>query len=181
MNRSLLSSLREGGLIFYARHGEATVGMDLPSFHYQNCLAQRNLSEEGRRQAIYYGKILRALQIPIQSPVSTSPFCRTIETAQLAFGSGNVIVDPFLADLYRLSGDLSSRDRQRILDNLQAMLEKNPEGGGNKVIVAHSFPVGVGLGQIPDMGTVIVRPKGEGHGYEVISQLSLEDFSILCS
>ncbi|MFC4024225.1 histidine phosphatase family protein [Oceanobacillus longus] len=180
MNRSLFDALRRGGYIFYARHGEATVGRDLPNLNFQNCLTQRNLSEKGRRQATYYGEILRSLQIPIQFPVSASPFCRTIETAQLAFGSGNVQVDPFLVDIYRLSGDLISSERQGILNNLLFMLERIPEGG-NKVIVAHSFPEGVGLGQIPDMGTVIISPKGQGSGFEVVSKLSLSDFSSLGS
>ena len=181
MNKSLLNSLRKGGFIFYAKHGEATVGSDLPNLNFQDCLTQRNLSEMGRRQAIYYGEILRYLQIPIQYPVSASPFCRTIETAQLAFGSGNVQVNPFWFEVYRLSGNLPSSDRQRILNNLKSVLETIPVEGKNKVIVAHSFPEGVGLGQIPYMGTVIVKPKGEGNGYEVVSQLSLADWSTLDS
>ncbi|MDR7078757.1 hypothetical protein J2Y03_003810 [Neobacillus niacini] len=181
MNGSLLNSLRKGGFILYARHGEATVGRDLPYLNFQDCLTQGNLSEKGRWQAIYYGKILRYLQIPIQSPASASPFCRTIETAQLAFGSGHVQVNPFWFEIYRLNGNLPSSDRQRILNNFRSVLETIPVEGRNKVIVAHSFPEGVGLGQIPYMGTVIIKPKGEGNGYEVVRLLSLTDWSKLDS
>ncbi|MEH7390862.1 histidine phosphatase family protein [Bacillus sp. JJ1474] len=181
MNGSLLNSFRKGGYIFYARHGEATIGSDLPYLNFQDCLTQRNLSEKGRRQVIYYGEILRYLQIPIKYPVSASPFCRTIETAQLAFGSGNVQVNPFWFEIYRLGGNLPSSNRQRILNNFKTVLETVPEEGRNKVIVAHSFPEGVGLGLIPNMGTVIIKPKGEGNGYEVVGQLSLEDLSKLDS
>ncbi|TDL65054.1 histidine phosphatase family protein [Rhodococcus qingshengii] len=181
MNSSLLDSLREGGFIFYSRHGEATVGRDLPNLNFQNCLTQRNLSEKGRRQAIYYGDILRYLRILIKYPVASSPFCRTIETAQLAFGSGNVQVDPFWVDVYRLNGNLPSGDRQRILNGLQSVLESKPEEGRNNIIIAHSFPEGIGLGQIPYMGTVIVKPNGIGNGYEVFGQLSLSDLSKLGS
>ena len=177
LNGSLLNSLRKGGFIFYARHGEATVGEDLPNFNFQDCFAQRKLSEYGRRQAIYYGEIVRYLQIPIQSLVSASPFCRTIETAQLAFGSGNVQVNPFWFEIYRLSGSLPSSERKRILSNFDATMEVIPEEGKNKVIVAHGFPEGVGLGDIPYMGTVILKPKGEGNGYEVVHQLALADWS----
>ncbi|WP_368505243.1 histidine phosphatase family protein [Alkalihalophilus sp. As8PL] len=181
MNSCLLHCLRKGGFILYARHGEATVGRDLPYLNFQYCLTQRNLSEKGRRQAIYYGENLRYLQIPIKYPVSASPFCRTRETAHLAFGSCNVEVNPLWVEVYRLSGNLPSGDKIRILNNLHSLLERIPEEGRNQVIVAHSFAEGIGLGQIPNMGTVILRPKGQGNGYEVVSQLSLEDWSTIDS
>lgn len=156
MNESLLNSLRKGGFILYAKHGEATVGEDLPYLNFQNCLTQRNLSEKGRRQATYYGEILRYLQIPIQSFVSASPFCRTIETAQLAFGSGNIQDNPFWFEIYKLSGNVPSSDRQGTLNDFKTVLETIPVEGKNKVIVAHSFPEGVGLGEITNMGTGMV-------------------------
>ncbi|MGD7053684.1 histidine phosphatase family protein [Sutcliffiella horikoshii] len=179
MNRSLLNSLKSGGYILYVRHGEATVGRDLPNLDFQNCLTQRNLSERGRRQAIFYGEILRYFRIPVRYPIATGPFCRTIETAQLAFGSGNFQVEPFWGEVYKLSRNIASIDKVRILSDLQSALEIIPEEGRNQVIVAHSFPVGIGLGQIPDMGTVIIKPRGKGNGYQVVSRLSLSDLSTL--
>jgi broad specificity phosphatase PhoE len=179
--RTLLNSLKKGGFIFYARHGEANIGRDLPYLNFQNCLTQRNLSEKGRRQAKYYGEILRYLQIPINYPVSASPFCRTIETAQLAFGSNNVHVDPFWIEVYKLSGNLPSLERQRILSYLNSVLETMPEEGRNTVIVAHSFPNEIGLGHISNMGTVIIKPNGQGNGYIVVTQLSIADWSTLDS
>ena len=120
MNRPLLDLLRNGGYILYARHGEATVGDDQPYLNFLYCFTQRNLSEMGRRQAIYYGQILSNLRIHINYTVLTSPFCRTIQTAQLAFGMANVQIDPFWFQVYRLSGNLSSAEQQRILDSLQS-------------------------------------------------------------
>lgn len=181
LNRTLYNSLKRGGFIFYTRHGEATIGRDLTHLNFQNCLTQRNLSEKGRRQAIYYGEILRYLQIPIKYPVSASPFCRTIETAQLAFGSNNVHVDPFWIEVYKLSGNLPSLEKQRILSNLNSVLETIPEEGRNTVIVAHGFPKWIGLGHISNMGTVIIKPNGQGNGYIVVSQLSIADWSTLDS
>lgn len=113
MKRSLLDLLRGGGFILYARHGEATVGEDQPNLNLKYCFTQRNLSELGRIQAIYYGEILRNLRIPINFPILTSPFCRTIETAQLAFGSANIQIDPFWVEIYKLSGNLSSAEQKK--------------------------------------------------------------------
>lgn len=58
-------------------------------------------------------------------------------------------------------------------------MEIIPPQGSNKVIISHSFPDEIGLGQIPNMGTVIVRPKGLGNGYEIIDRLSLEELADL--
>lgn len=179
MNGSLLDSLREGGYFLYSRHGEATVGIDQPYLNFQNCYTQRNLSGLGRRQAIYYGALIRTLQIPVVYPVIASPFCRAVETAQLAFGRGYVQVDPFWVNVYNLSGNITQSEQVRILDALRSKLEILPAPGTNQVIIAHGFPDAVGLGQIPDIGTVVARPLGRGNGFEIISRLSLSDLAKL--
>lgn len=175
MNASLFDLLRGGGYILYTKHGEATIGEDQPYLNFQYCFTQRNLSDMGRRQAIYYGQVLRNLQIPISYPIQTSPFCRAIETAQLAFGNAGIQIDPFWFEIYKLSGNLSTSEQNKILDSLQSKLEIMPPQGSNKVIIAHSFPDEIGLGQVPDMGTVVVKPRGQGNGYEVVARLALAD------
>jgi len=178
-NRSLVNSLRAGGHILYARHGEATVGRDLANLHLNYCYTQRNLSEFGRIQAITFGITLQQLGIPIQYPVLASPFCRTRETAELAFGRENVQVDPFWVKVYDLSGNLRGGEQRRTIDSINTALESKPLPGYNKVIIAHSFPGNNGLGQIPNMGTVVLKPLGEGNGYEIISRLSLNTLTDL--
>lgn len=175
MNSQLFNFLRSGGYILYAKHGEATVGQDQPNLNFHYCITQRNLSQVGRRQAILYGEIFQMLGIPISYPILTSPFCRAIETGQLAFGRANIQIDPFLFQIYRLSGNLPSAEQKRIIDFLRSQLEIKPLQGSNKVIISHSFPQGIGLGQIPDMGTVVIKPLGRDKGYEIVAKLSLED------
>ncbi|MET4560042.1 hypothetical protein ABIA69_001185 [Lysinibacillus parviboronicapiens] len=181
MEKSLLALLKEGGFILYARHGEAKVGTDQPYFNFQNCNTQRNLSELGRSEAIYYGQMLRYLQIPISSPIVASPFCRTIETAQLAFPNINVQIDAFWYNIFKLGGNISNAEQHKILTDLRAVLALKPPQGTNKVIIAHSFPAGIGLGKISNLGTVIVKPQGQGHGYEIVQQLALADLAQLAS
>ncbi|WP_397536520.1 histidine phosphatase family protein [Rummeliibacillus pycnus] len=176
---SLLNSLQQGGYILYARHGEANVGMDQPYLDLNNCYTQRNLSDTGRRQAILYGDAIRRLQIPIEYPVHASPLCRTSETASLAFGGMNVQLDPIGYEINQLGGHLNWWDQERILNNLQSVLEIPPSMGKNKVIIAHSFPKGVGLGNIPYMGTVVVKPLGKGNGYEIVARIPLEQLQYL--
>lgn len=179
MNNNLLTLLRKGGYILYSRHGEANVGEDLPDMDLRDCNTQRNLSELGRRQAIYYGEIISALRIPVYYPVEASPFCRAIETAGLAFGWMNVSVDSFWVNIYNLNFNISTSEQERILKALQLKLEMSIPIGVNRVIISHNFPDRVGLRQIPDMGTVVIRPLGRDNGYEVIETLSLYDMSVM--
>lgn len=173
---SLLNSLRQGGYILYVRHGEATAGKDLADIDFNDCSTQRNLSETGRRQAAQFGEALRRLRIPVQTPVLASPFCRAKETAELAFGKGKVQTDPFWIRIYQLSDSLSPAGQQGIVKDLASVLEVSPSPGTNRIIIAHSFPQGVGLGEIADLGTVIVEPKGQGKGYEVVGRFTLEEW-----
>jgi hypothetical protein len=175
VQQSLLELLQGGGYVLYARHAEANVGADQPNLSLQDCTAQRNLSDFGRSQAATYGEVIRRARIPVMYPVVASPFCRTRETADWAFGGDYVQIDPFLIDIYRLNGNLSPTEQRRILNNLQSYLEMEPTPGNNKVVIAHSFPSGVGLNSIPNMGTVVIRPRGQGNGYEVVGHLTLED------
>lgn len=175
MTQTVQDLLREGGYILYARHGEATVGEDQPYLNFQYCYTQKNLSETGRREAVYYGQLLRYWQIPISTPIMASPFCRTIETAHYAFPYAPIQIDPFWLEIYNLSGPISEAEQTSIITNLQSMLEMKPPKGTNNVIIAHSFPNGIGLGEIANMGTVIIKPRGQGNGYEVVRKLTLTD------
>lgn len=177
MNGSLLNLLRQGGYILYARHGEATVGEDLPNLDFYNCFTQRNLSELGKRQAVYYGEVVRALKIPANVPVLASPYCRTIETAQLAFGWAYTAVDPFLYEINLLSENMVPSEQERILNSLKSRLEIVPPIASNQVLIAHSFPDNLGLGQIPYMGSAIVRPLGPGKGFKMVTKISLEELA----
>ncbi|SYX84338.1 histidine phosphatase family protein [Paenibacillus alvei] len=174
---AMIHDIQKGGYILYMRHGEATVGQDRPVVDFDDCSTQRNLSDAGREQAKLLGMSMRKLNIPVQYPVVASPYCRTRETAELAFGSGNVVVDPSLADVTKLSdSSISAAEKQSIVTQVEKMLEVKPSSGTNKVIIGHAFPAGVAVGEIPYMGTVVIKPKGPGNGYEVVQKFSLQDF-----
>src|SRR6266436_8814966 len=81
----LLAELLKGGYILYFRHAATDFSQnDERMKSYEDCANQRNLIDRGRAEARAVGAI-RELRIPIE-PVLASPFCRTVETAQLIFG-----------------------------------------------------------------------------------------------
>lgn len=176
-NSSILGALDKGGFILYLRHGEATVGEDQSELNFNDCRTQRNLSEHGRNQAKAFGDVFRKKLIPIGYPVISSPYCRARETADFIFGKQNVVTAPVLASVEKLKVEsYPAEKKQQILSDLSKMFETPPAHGTNTVIVAHTFPPNVALGDIPNLGTVIIKPKGNGRGYEIVGRISFEEF-----
>jgi phosphohistidine phosphatase SixA len=81
--------LQTGGLVVAFRHATAPGSFDPPQFQLGDCSTQRNLSEEGRSQARRTGQWFaqRGLR-PAQ--VRSSPWCRCVDTATLAFEAPQV-------------------------------------------------------------------------------------------
>jgi len=174
LDQTIVDLLRKGGYILYAKHGEATIGKEQVQIDIHDCATQRNLSDYGLGQAIDYGDKLRELEIPIDEIIA-SPLCRTMETALTAFDWDNVTVDPFWYEICSLHNHLPEKEASRLLETLTSKLEMPPRIGYNNIIIGHSFPVDIGLGRIPDMGTIVIKPKGQGEGYEIIAKLTFED------
>ena len=75
--------LREGaGMVILYRHALAPGGGDPSDFDVKDCSTQRNLSDAGRRQARAMGAALRQNKVNVRRVLS-SPWCRSLETAEL--------------------------------------------------------------------------------------------------
>jgi phosphohistidine phosphatase SixA len=77
--------LREGGVVIAFRHALAPGTFDPPNFTLGDCRTQRNLSDEGRAQAGRIGQWFQARGL-VPAAVRSSPWCRCVDTATLAFG-----------------------------------------------------------------------------------------------
>ena len=84
--------LREGGALIAFRHALAPGTFDPPGFKPGVCSTQRNLSDEGRAQARRIGEWFGARGLK-PARVRSSPWCRCLDTATLAFGR----VEPWAA------------------------------------------------------------------------------------
>jgi hypothetical protein len=79
--------LAGGGQVMPLRHGTTPPGVGDPTgFRLDDCVTQRNLTEAGREEARRIGTAFKARAIPVERVLS-SPWCRCLETARLAFGS----------------------------------------------------------------------------------------------
>lgn len=83
----LAQLLRQGGCALLLRHAATEPGVgDPPQFTLGQCHTQRNLSAQGRQQARALGERMRAWHLQPHRVLS-SPWCRCLDTATLAFGS----------------------------------------------------------------------------------------------
>ena len=78
----LWKALKSGNHFAITRHAMAPGFGDPPDFEIGNCSTQRNLSDEGRQQAVRIGERFRANGIHY-ARVFSSQWCRCLETAEL--------------------------------------------------------------------------------------------------
>ncbi len=129
--KALLPKLQTGGYVFFFRHAATDMFQldDHPTIG--DCTTQRPLSDEGRAQARMIGKAFHKQKIPV-GVVLSSPFCRCVETAQLAFGRAAVDDSLFFATR------LSAGERKANAEKLRKNIARHPDAGSNTVIVAHN-------------------------------------------
>lgn len=85
-------ALRRDGTIALFRHATAPGSGDPPGMRLGDCATQRNLSAAGRDQARRIGEAFRASGVSVGA-VLASEWCRTLETAELAF-PGRAAAEP---------------------------------------------------------------------------------------
>jgi hypothetical protein len=99
-------ALRGGGVVLF-RHAIAPGGGDPPGMRLGDCATQRNLDDAGRTQARRIGEAFRRAGIGVGS-VLASAWCRTLETAELAF-PGRVVVEPAFNSFFADRGEGPAR------------------------------------------------------------------------
>ncbi len=120
------------GRVLLLRHAKAPGTFDPPGFQLGDCRTQRNLDAEGRAQARRLGDWCRQRGL-VMASVRSSPWCRCLETAELAFGRAA----PW-ADLGS-PVNLSPAQRARQLAVLRQELAAVTAQGGLHVWVTHMF------------------------------------------
>ena len=121
----------------------------------KDCRTQRNLSAAGRRDARLIGKGVRRLEVKVGAVLS-SPFCRTRETARLAFGRATVSD----ALLNTVVAEHDAKWRRQI-SAARRLLGTKPAVGQVTVFVTHGSVVADVTGQTLEEGEALIfRPLG---------------------
>lgn len=157
--RQLVAALRAGGHVIYFRHGITDHSIaDKDRENLANCKTQRPLSDEGRQQMRGIGEAIKALGIRV-STVLSSPFCRSIDTAKLAFGRAEIVDD------LRQGIDAADAASERRAQALRKMLATAPsEPGTNTVLSGHTGNLQEATGiWLRQEGTAVVfKPEPDG-------------------
>jgi len=155
-NSALRDQLRRGGVILVIRHAATDFSKaDQDPVDLNDCRTQRNLSADGRRDATRIGQGAQQLHLRIGAVLS-SPFCRTRETARLAFGRATVSA----ALLNTVTADHDAAWRRQIRA-ARRLLGTKPAPGRVTVLVTHGSVVGDATGLTLEEGeTLVFRPLG---------------------
>jgi broad specificity phosphatase PhoE len=152
----LWSLLKAGGHVVLIRHTVTTPGAgDPPGMRLDDCATQRNLTDAGRAHARNIGQAFRSRGIPVEQVLS-SPWCRCVETANLAFGKAEV--SEALSNLF---GRPENRERQ--ISQIQA-LTASRAAKGNLVLVTHGSTIQALTGVSPGTGEMVILAAGKVSG-----------------
>ncbi len=162
-DEALWSALKAGGKVVLMRHAAVERGASPLKYTPGDCSQDMNLSQAGREQAKRVGEMFRARGI-FTGEVLASPYCRTMDTARLAFGN----VKP--SEAMRLIEGIGAQEVERI--NAQAMkLIGGYKGKANLILVTHQPNVEtIALESVEPAGMLVLVPKG-GEEFDVLGRL----------
>lgn len=163
-SESAWQALRSGGVVAILRHAHAPGTGDPAGFRLEECATQRNLSEEGRAQARAIGEQFRAQGIRV-ARVLSSRWCRTLDTARLAFGERT---EPFPP----LDSFFSTRDERPAQTQAVRRLVADWRSDGVLVLVIHQVNITALTDVFPAEGEVLVlRPRADG--FDLVGRIPL--------
>jgi phosphohistidine phosphatase SixA len=150
------TELARPGAIVLFRHATAPGVGDPPNFRPDDCTTQRNLNDQGRAEARRLGELFRQRGVNVGAVLS-SQWCRTRETARLAFGD-QVRDEPAFNSFF----GQGAAQREAQTERARRVL-RDWKGPGVLVVVTHQVNITAltGHGAMSAEG-VVVQPTAQG-------------------
>lgn len=162
-------ALQGGGHVVLMRHTspEQGPGKGNALLRDASCAKERNLSQQGKQEAARIGEDFKTRAILV-GDVLASPYCRTLDTAKIAFGQ--TLPTEFLS----LSEVLTPAEAER--NTTEAMRRIGGYAGKpNLVMVTHEPNIAAITFELVEQGAFLVlKPRG-GSEFDVIGKIKLED------
>lgn len=172
MPADMAERLKEGGVVLYLRHERSAKARPQIAFDIDDCTTQRNLTQEGIAGSEEIGAIVERVGVPLGTVVS-SPYCRSIDTARLAFGEPTI--EP------RLMGNFPEvgRTMEEAGSDLLAVIKEMDRDGEVSVLVAHSGNTLGAFGAKTDEGGIFVLDVTQDDEVEIIGRLQRNELMAL--
>ena len=158
----LLDALQRGGYVLLIRHTSTDLIKEPSPMDLANCADQNRLNDQGRDEARALSAAFKTHKIPV-GKILSSGYCRTMETARLAFGR-SLPSEILLHPVYKpVSGAPVPLPYTARIEMLKQLLVTAPDAGANTVLVTHGENIKDSTGVQVDKGeTIIFRPDGRG-------------------
>jgi phosphohistidine phosphatase SixA len=163
---TLSDQLQSPEYVLLMRHTRAPGTGDPAHYRLDDCKTQRNLSDEGRKQAVAVGNWLRQQGIPT-AEVHSSAWCRCKDTAEL-LKLGRVTVEPALASFFDDMAQAQTRN-QTLEQFIAAKLQT--KGKQALILVTHHVNIYEFMGENIDSGDLVlakVDSRGKMRSYQRI-------------
>lgn len=157
--------LGNGGLVVLMRHASVDTGKGVGDSLLRDptCLKERNLSEKGKKEAARIGEIFRARKIPVED-VLASPYCRTSDTAKIAFNSVNPV--DFLSLLEVLPQEQAEVNSEILSNRIGSY-----NGNGNLILITHEPNIRVVSFETVEKGAFLVLKPSGGDKFEELGKI----------
>jgi len=152
LNKNLINQLEDGGKLIFIRHAYAPGNGDPNNFNLNDCSTQRNLSDEGRKQAQHIGEFFKKNNIKIEKVLS-SEWCRCKETAEIAFDDYST--KNFLNSFYSLKYEKNKSKQIKDLNDYIRQFKSDK----NLILVTHYVLISEVLNYAPSSGEIVVSDK----------------------
>lgn len=166
---AIWANLKQGGYVILMRHGpvDSLTHSTHPRAEFENCVGQNNLSPQGQQEMAQLGRAFKKKRIPIGA-VLASPFCRTQDTARIAFGKVHVW------DALDLQTELPDDEAAKRSEEVAARIGQF-KGKKNLVLVTHQPNIDSLTLELVERGTILVLKPSGGAGFSVVGRIALED------
>ena len=150
--QTLINELQKGGKLIFIRHAYAPGNGDPDNFNLDDCSTQRNLNDEGRKQAQYIGNFFKENKFQIDKVLS-SEWCRCKETAKIAFKefSTNSFLNSFYSAKY-------ANNKNKQIKALNEYIKKF-KSNKNLILVTHYVLISEVLDYGPSSGEIVISDK----------------------
>jgi phosphohistidine phosphatase SixA len=160
------AALQQGGKVILLRHGHVDIREGMGRLSPGNCAQEVNLSARGVEQAKRIGEAFRAHGIAV-GEVLSSPYCRCIDTGQIAFGRATPAQ-------YLVPPGVVSDSQAKLNDELVLQEILKHRDSSNLVMITHDLNIANVVLEPPVMGEFfVVQPNGAD--VDVIGKFLMDD------